>query len=696
MLSDNVIVSLCYVSSQNDYTTQLCRIADYHNGKFEQYVYDSTYDFYETERDILYGSSRDISGSVGSVSVYAWSAYLDSNTNEWRTSIRESDIPWVEVIGSSLDTVEQLIDKLKCGIKLSMSPTRKHDIILCCNIRKPFVDAIYVSADDLMYANGLYTISDDVTSVEVSNINYYEDTSSCRCRYNRSDTIRYLAHPDQWKVTGRISLRSHQEIVSSVVSTYIRRLNKDGVISRKERQNFMSVIDKLSATDISDEVMAKLACTHDEAITYVREYLADQTNRLERNEADWVMRQLIENDSEYAQEMTKAVEAKWHEANAAMRDEWAAEYQKAQDTLASIQQEIRMAQSELEASRKEREQCDATVAQALQLQEDIEKNIQEKLASIRSDRAKALVDEAWAMAASSTSICDQKPTNALLLDDEESNDSIEEVSLEERWTDAVVQWECICANDARSIELSAFFLAAYANRQNLLVTGECAELIADVASKIATGRSCLKVYVTGRDNLADIIQAIDLVPHDCICFINGLEQNDHALKIIMRHFNNSQFFITASHYESLVMEPASLFTTFLPVCSEEFCIVAAPIEINSYSCKSDLRSEKYTNHHGHQLRSIRVSQSPWFANGFFAPMLVDRCAHLHYVIKAILTMSLPDGEEITKRTMLSMVYVPLMRCLRRKDILVSNLSEFEILDDTRKTRLLAFSGIEKE
>lgn len=55
-----------------------------------------------------------------------------------------------------------------------------------------------------------------------------------------------------------------------------------------------------------------------------------------------------------------------------------------------------------------------------------------------------------------------------------------------------------------------------------------------------------------------------------------------------------------------------------------------------------------------------------------------------------------DGEKEAKRAMLGLVYVPLMRCLRRKDILEANLTEFEVLDEALEHRLLAFAGIEKE
>ena len=358
MYSDNV-VSLCYISSQNEKTTQLCRIADYHNGGFEAYTYDSTYDFHGTERDLLYGHTRDISGGTGTIAVYDWSAYQDAMTNEWRTSTHESEVSWIEVISSFKDTPEQLVEMIKCGIKLSMPSSRKHDIIVCCSAKGAYADAIYVSANDLVCTNDVYTFSDEVVTLETAKINYYSDTASCRCRYYPSDTIRYLVRPGSWKATGKVTVRSPQEIVSAAVIAYARRLDKDGVITRKERQSFASVVEKLSAATICDEVMEKLGCKRDDAEFYVEECLADLSERMKRNEADWVMRQLIENNSEYEQEMYEKVEALWHQAHSSARTEWAAELKKAQEALSAVQQETETAQKELNTARTHKEQCEA-------------------------------------------------------------------------------------------------------------------------------------------------------------------------------------------------------------------------------------------------------------------------------------------------------------------------------------------------
>ena len=194
------IVSLCFVSKQNDKTTELCRIADFYNDGFEPYKYDSTYDFYGTERDLIYGARKDISGEIGSISVYIWSAHQDSN-NEWRTTTQESDVPWIEVISTFKDTPEQVVEMIKSGIKLTMPAFRKHDIIVCCTAKGAYAEAVYIPADDLICENDHYTFSENVVTVETAAINYYVDTASCRCRYNQSDAMRYLVRPGSWRAT---------------------------------------------------------------------------------------------------------------------------------------------------------------------------------------------------------------------------------------------------------------------------------------------------------------------------------------------------------------------------------------------------------------------------------------------------------------------------------------------------------------
>lgn len=699
MYSDNV-VSLCYISSRNDKTTQLCRIADYHDGRFEAYTYDSAYDFHGNERDVLYGYAKDIPGGIGTIAVYDWSAYQDTATNEWRTSTHESEVSWIEVVSSFQDTPEQIVEMIKNGIRLSMSSSRKHDIVVCCTAKGGYADAVYIHASELICTNDVYTFSDKVITLETAKINYSSDTASCRCRYNQSDTVRYLVRPGSWHATGNVTVRSPQEIVSAAAISYARRLDKENIITRKERQSFASVIEKLSVATLSDEVAEKLGCGRNEAMFYVEECLDDLSKRMKHNEAEWVMRQLIENHSEYEQEMYEKVEALWHQEHSSARSEWTAEMEKAQKALTAVQQEVVVAHSELSAARAQKEQCEADAVAAMQLQEDIEKRIQERLAAIREERAKALVDDAWALAlteSSSANTSSPKQNAACSFVYDEYTEAIEEVPWDVRWLDAVSAWTRVCGDEKRGSELAAYFFASYALKQHLVISGECAEKLADIAAHLTTGRSCVKIYAADLCTVTDLIKEIAAVPHDCICFLNGLEQNQNAIRAVMNHFNDSLFMITAPYYESLVMEPASFFTTFFPVCSEEFCVDAcATDDSDRLSCKVDLRSNPLANPDTKKFRAIRAHQASWFSSGFFSPMLIGRCARLYCAMEPMLTTPLSNGQKEAKAAMLRLVYVPLMRCLRRKDVLSAQVTEFDILDGKQKKRLLAFAGVEEE
>ena len=491
-----------------------------------------------------------------------------------------------------------------------------------------------------------------------------------------------------------------KEVVSTAATAYAHRLYKDGVITRKERQSFTSVVEKLSAATISDEVMEKLGCGPNEARFYIEECLANQNKRVERNEAEWFMWQLIKNDSKYKQKMYEKVEELWHQEHSSARAEWTAELKKAQETLAAVQQEAATVQSELSAAKAHKEQCEADAIKAMQLQEDIEKRIQERLAMIRKDRAKALVDDTRALALttpSSTNTSTPQQNGTWLITYDGYSEPITEVAWGERWLDAVSSWTQVCGtNEKRGAELAAFFLASYALKQHLIISGECAEKLADTAAHIATGRDCVKVYASDHCSVTDLIKEIAAVPHDCICLLNGLEQNHSVVKAVMNHFNDSLFILTVPYYESLVMEPASLYTTFFPVCSEEFCVGAfVTDDSDRLSCKLDLRSNQHTNPGAKKLRDIRADQASWFSSGFFSPMLIDRCARFHYEMKSMLTTQF-YGEKDVKAAMLNLLYAPLMRCLRRKDILSAQVAKFDILDERQKKRLLAFAGVEKE
>lgn len=706
------IDSLCYVSKQNDRTKELCRVADCRNGCFDAYAFDPNQDFYGTERDLVYGKLREISSAQGSFGMFSWRTY-QLESGEWRTDAKESDTPWIEVIYTLSDTPEQIVAALKKGIRLETAGSRPHDRIFCCSRRGADAVAVYVPEHLLSSANGISSLVGDVNALETGKLDL-SGVASCRCRYYLSDSVRYLRSPFHWRALGKVEVRGKQEIIAGVVQSHVRRMHSDGIITRGEKKTYQTLLGKLSKETLLEEIARQINCNLEEAQRYADRYFAGCEGRLERDEADWIMRRLIENDGEYVQELSEKVEKKWKgEHDAQMREaanEMAelrfkaqklrkdSEEQRArlQAELQDVQREIADANAALTALNEKRAACEARIGEAEQLRADVERQIQERLRDIREDRARALVDEAWFQAVAGSSYAAAAPMGGActVAGDGDAGD-VPEVELNERLRDAIDIWSALSNDNQRGSDLAAFFLAAYALRQNLIITGECAERIADLAALIATGRRAAKLKLCDGAREEDVARALEAVPHRCVCLMNGLDGDLSVVYALLHRFADTQFILIAPYGESLFMEPEGLFTTFLPVLSEEFRADGDVEEPERRSCEASLRSAVSASLGGRQLRTERLAQGSWFADGFYAPLLVERCARMRCAVRAICAR-VPGAEDRAKRTLLTMLYAPLMKCLRKGDVLSANRAEFEILGERERGRLLAFVGVGSE
>lgn len=706
------IVSLCYVGEQNEKFKTLCRIADFRNDCFEVRTDSSNQDFYGAGWDYLYGKPGNISSQPGSFGMFSWRAVQMEN-GKWGSDAFESDILWTEVVYTPLNAPEQIVAELKKGMELETASSRPHDRILCCSRRGTDTVAVYVPSSVLISSNGLSRLAGDVNALETGQLDL-TGAASCRCKYFSSGSVRYLRSWNYWKALGKVEVRSKQEIIAGVVKDHLGSRFRDRVITRGEKNTYQKLLGKLSMETLVEEIARQIDCSLEEAQRYADRYFADCEGRLERDEADWIMQRLIENDGRYVRELSARVEAKWKDEHAAQMREAANEMAelrfKAQKQrkdleeenarlrakLQNMQQKITDANASLTALNERRAACEARIGEVEQLRADVERQIQERLRNIREDRAKALVDEAWIQAAAGSSVADAAPMGSActVAGDGDASD-VPEIELNERLQDAIDIWSALSGSDSRGSDLAAFFLAAYALRQNLIITGECAESIADLAALIATGRRAAKVKLHAGAREEDVARALEAVPHRCVCLINGLDGDLGVVYALLRRFADSQFILIAPYGESLSMEPEGLFTTFLPVLSEEFCADGSVEEPERCSCEAALRSAVSASLDGKQLRSERLAQGSWFADGFYAPLLLERCARMRCAVRAICAR-VPGAGNRAKRTLLTLLYAPLLKCLRKWEVLSANRAEFEILGERERNQLLAFVGVGRE
>ena len=306
-MSDKII-SLCYVSSKGEKTTELCRIADFHDGTFIPYYFNPLDEFYADERDLLYGSTAFLQVEEGSISVFEWSAYL-TGQNRWYTETSKSEQSWCEVISTRFETIDELVTALKVGFPMNGSYDHLHDLILSCRSSSNQCDGLYITKSDVYSRDGRLFVNDEVISISRIKLDLRFAVGDCKCRSSKYDSRKYLAREDGCRVVGSVDFKSRDEIISEIIR---QNISKDG-LARKERQTARAALEKLSMPSVIEIIAARLKCSDAQATKYAEEYIARTRERLDSTTAERLIEMLIENDSESAQRMRIAIQKQWNE-----------------------------------------------------------------------------------------------------------------------------------------------------------------------------------------------------------------------------------------------------------------------------------------------------------------------------------------------------------------------------------------------
>lgn len=692
------IISLCYAGNDNGKTLELCRIADFVDGHFTPYLVNRELEFYADQRDLIYESLNTLNAEPGSIAVYEWKVYLNDN-GKWWTEARKSDVDWIEVISSGQDTPENLVDIIKQGWLKSDSYDGKHDLIVCCKAIGDKSKAIYIPAKALVTKEGKVYFSDDVLFLDVGSINKRTDCESCRCRCSPNDMRKYLLRVENWQVSSTVKVLSESDIVDRIIRQMIQQIGKE-LLTRKERQAVRSALDKLSAPSAVDTVAQALKCTRKDAQKHVDSYLASQKIRLDHDTAIAIMEALIANDSYYVQTLQMKVEEGWKRQNNELFDHAKADLDAVNAALQEKKEQLRKADEALVVKQDQQQICERSAEAAIQLQNDVEKAIQERLMRIQEDRAAALVEAAWALPISAypTSVSEQtamRTCKAFSVIAPNILDEIPNKSIPDRLFDSLESWNKLCSDKAISDELTVYLFAAFACKQPLIIAGECATIVADLFARSVSGSGCTKVYISGEASANEIIQTLKDVNHEFVCIVDALDSGYRVARELMALMDDTLFILTTPHTESLLIEPASLFTTVFPVLTDFFYTGEAKIDMPLGNCKDGLRRDVYSSPNKQQLRSIQIEQGKWFPNGFYAPLLKRRCALIQYNVYQ-LCKDCELGKDIAERTCMRFLFMPLMKCLGKLNVIKDVLSTSGSLDDIQKERLLSFIGISEE
>lgn len=700
-MANKTITSLCYVHNKNDKTTLLCRIADYDpvSSSFIPYVYDPGRDFYENDRDLLYGANYEVLAEEGEIAVFDWFAYLTSE-NQWRTNVkRNNSVLWCEVLYFS--KYESPGALLKCLKYQSISPVKRfdgnHDLVMVSRVAKG-INAVYLKKGTVSVKNGYFALADDVVNVPFGTVDTTGATGSCQCRYLLTDQM-FLRNPGGFQKKESHAVKEPVEIVRDILQGNISALDT-GLLSRKEKQLLRTVITRVTEPTIVDIVCNKLNCSVEDAHKYINKYIDAAKLKLDRQTALSVIEKLVESDVDAVMEMKKTVKEEWISENETLVAEKKKEIDRCADELktakeaaekekAKAQQAVQAEENRQKKLSKENDELAESVTNLKKLKEDLENEIQERLSRAKDDLAGSMLDHALIMPS-----IQQQPIvgnaivpKAFTIDFQEAE--TEESGVYDSHDVAVTDWTRVCGDEDMSSGLALLALAAFACNRSLLVAGEGAETIAEMLSVSVCGHKPLKLHIRDEADLEELVKEVDLKDHRIICVINGLESGYMVARELMERFRDSRFIFTAMHGESLAMEPESLFSTFMPVLTDYFYNGRHVQEPSTLNCTTELLVLEDSDAEKQAFKEARRTVGKWLKDDFFPPLFKVRFAKL-VASMIVLAKKLELGNTVLQTTELELVLTPWLLSMRKTERLKRIIEEDTVLDEYKKKDLLKY------
>ena len=698
-MQDKVITSLCYVDSKNDKTARLCRIADYENGRFNPYSYHPDQDFFGEERDLLYGQNYEVLAEQGEIAVFDWYSFLNSD-NQWRTKVkRNNSIAWCEVLTKmQYDSPYAIIERMKKeGITVASNYDGKRDLVIVTMIDLTGSNAVYLKKENVKLQNTKLYLADNVTKLPVGTVEVTRATDCCQCRYLKTDQ-RYLHSLEGFKEKKQKNVKQPIEIVRDIIQGNVGYFESE-VLSRREKQMLKGIIARVTEPTIVDLVCSKMDCTVQEANEYINQYIDAAKLKMDKETALSVIQKLVESDVDAVLEMKKVVKEEWLTENEALITEKKKEIAQYNEMLKTTEEEakkertrvhqgIQTEEGKLKKLKAQNDELTESIESLKGLKTDLEQEIQERLANAKNNLAGSMLDQALLSPVVPQQAVSVTKTFTVHYQEMET----EKASIYDCNDVAVVDWKRVCGDEDMSAGLALIALATFACNRSILVAGEGAETIADMLCVSACGHKPLKLHIRDDADLDELISEVEVREHKVVCVLNGLESGYTAGRELMEHFRDSRFIFTAMHWESLTMEPESLFSAFFPILTDYFYNGRHVQELSTLDCSEELLKLEDSENEKKAFKAAKRSVGKWLKNDFFPPILKVRCAKLIASMK-MLADELDLSDSVLHTAEVELVLTPWLKCLRKSELIYEILEEDTLLDTDKKRDLTNYVGM---
>ena len=683
---NNQITSLCYVSKRDERTTQVCRIADYENGRFVPYDLDPDAEFYGTERDILYFPNQIDATEIGAIGVYDW--YVDRNNGRDWTQVTRSSKDWIEVVLTDLDSPEMIVQAFLHGWNCTQNYHNQHDLIVCCHGDGDRRLAIYLSKGDLVSSQEGFTFSSKVVRVRTGVINLTMDTGACISRYSQRDQRRYLSDPNAFLPLEEILVRSDMDIVGTIVKEDIRKLAQSA-LSRREKQLVGAAMEKLDMQSLEESVRVKLQCKPEYAAELIDRFIQNTKMRLEDRNTTLVLETLVQNDTQLVAKLREDVLKTWQRDNEQAVRDARAKLSETEDQIQKKEYALKEAQDRYQAAMDKLTEAEKALADQEKLSAELEEKIQSQLQRMPDPRAALFLDHPLANMPQLGSVLSATAQETFRIRQVKPVDAPTTGDIAVGWDAGIRLFQGLVGSGdlARQFVLLAF--AAYIHHQEMLFVGNTASVFADTMAQCLTG--ALPVHVRLLSDSADpVVLCEKLRSTGCKVFVldDALSTGYDIARNIHAELSDALIMYTVRHEEMMALEPLSLFTTCFPVFTDEVALTDRVPAVPCPDCTAALESFQGTAA-SKEIKAMQDRLNTWLGDGFWPPILKNKCENLMKTMQALSKLQM-KRPELGVKSMEMQVMVPLLRSLAQSEKILPVMDRLSDYTKAEKENLSIF------
>ena len=548
--------SICSVYTDYNGQTRLARLFDISNEK----ILDEFSEIFPIYNKLYANDGPSADDFVG---IWNWRTVPNINdpTRDFiETAYNKECWPTEVVLLEDCETGKDIIEKLKAGIPLTV--LSDHLVFACKKKQLNKYLGLLCSSQELYVSGGTITIKDDVVSIP-----QYSFALSDLISYKGRFFFKYL---DVGIPELILDVKDPLEIAKEVVLKRITWANaKQSGFVKAQYQQIKAFLSEIPTTDICADIASRAECGEERSKELFEEFRKRASEYItSENVEDNILRSVLRDSPELVTRCKQMLAEEWSEECKARIEAANAAGEKKSAEIRDKDRQLSVLNADYLDKQSQYEKIKAFLDEREQLAADVERKVEEKIASAKRSAADFIAEQAFIqkdLAPISIQKESQFLTGRILPQDG--------LSVNADWKEEL---ETTCAEmpeagvAAKFIPaLSAFLYSAYLNRVPLMLLGPNGKAIADALSSALFGETCAQLICEGNYN-DSVLQCAEESNAKIIVIDNifDVKWNYHINNYSQR---SKKFLIAVNPFaEDLQIEPRGIMNYWIPVMTELF------------------------------------------------------------------------------------------------------------------------------